>query len=78
MNAQPLQPAEARDLNLAARLQAALELQRRAYQREPVPGYRERAEDLRTLARFLRENCEALIAVVNRDYGSRSRHRECE
>jgi coniferyl-aldehyde dehydrogenase len=75
MNAKPWQPtAPDGSAELAERLQAALELQRRAYQREPVPGYRERLQDLRTLARFLRENREALIDAVNRDYGSRSRH----
>ena len=55
-------------------LQAALELQRRAYARHPVPGYRERRADLAALRRFVLDNREALIEAVNRDYGSRSRH----
>jgi coniferyl-aldehyde dehydrogenase len=59
---------------LSARLEAALELQRRACAREPVPGYRERRADLAALRRFIVENREALIEAVNRDYGSRSRH----
>ncbi len=55
-------------------LQAALELQRRAYGRDPVPTYRQRITDLRTLARFIRENRDDLVAAVNDDYGCRSRH----
>jgi coniferyl-aldehyde dehydrogenase len=57
-----------------ARLSAALQLQRAACARDPVPSYAQRVADLRTLARFLRENREALIAAINADYGSRSRH----
>lgn len=56
------------------RLRAALEAQRRAYARDPVPSYVQRVADLRTLRRFILENREALIEAVNRDYGSRSRH----
>ena len=55
-------------------LQAALELQRRACARDPVPSYEERRADLAALRRFVVENREALIEAVNRDYGSRSRH----
>jgi coniferyl-aldehyde dehydrogenase len=55
-------------------LQAALELQRRACARDPVPGYDERRADLAALRRFIVENREALIDAVNRDYGTRSRH----
>jgi coniferyl-aldehyde dehydrogenase len=55
-------------------LQAALELQRRACARDPVPGCDERRADLAALRRFIVENREALIDAVNRDYGTRSRH----
>jgi coniferyl-aldehyde dehydrogenase len=55
-------------------LQAALELQRRACARDPVPSYEERRADLAALRRFIVENREALIDAVNRDYGTRSRH----
>ena len=60
--------------DLPGRLQAALELQRRACARNPVPSYAERRADLAALRRFIIENREALIEAVNRDYGSRSRH----
>jgi len=60
--------------DLPGRLQAALELQRRACAGNPVPGYAERRADLAALRRFIIENREALIEAVNRDYGSRSRH----
>jgi coniferyl-aldehyde dehydrogenase len=63
-------PAE----DLSARLQAALLLQREACARNPVPSYRQRQADLAALRRFIRENREALIEAVSRDYGSRSRH----
>jgi coniferyl-aldehyde dehydrogenase len=59
---------------LRSQLQAALDKQRQAYGREPVPTYRERIADLRTLARFIRENRDAMVAAVNQDYGCRSRH----
>ncbi len=55
-------------------LQGVLDAQRQAYARHPVPSYRERVADLRTLRRFLLENREALIAAVNADYGNRPRH----
>ena len=60
--------------DLPGRLQAALELQRRACAGNPVPSYAERRADLAALRRFIIENREALIEAVNRDYGSRSRH----
>jgi coniferyl-aldehyde dehydrogenase len=55
-------------------LQAALEQQRRAYARDPVPDHRQRQADLAALRRFILENRDALIEAVNRDYGNRSRH----
>jgi coniferyl-aldehyde dehydrogenase len=75
MNAQPSDPrAPSSTQDIHARLQLALERQREAYRREPVPGYRQRMQDLRALRRFVLENREALLEAVNRDYGSRSRH----
>jgi coniferyl-aldehyde dehydrogenase len=61
-------------VELPGPLQAALELQRRACARDPVPSYHERRADLATLRRFIIENREALIEAVDRDYGGRSRH----
>src|SRR5215469_10424699 len=61
-------------VDLPTTLLASLELQRRACARDPVPSYEERRADLAALRRFIVENREALIAAVNRDYGSRSRH----
>jgi coniferyl-aldehyde dehydrogenase len=58
----------------ALRLQGALDAQRQVCARHPVPSYRERVADLRTLQRFLLENREALIEAVSADYGNRSRH----
>jgi coniferyl-aldehyde dehydrogenase len=55
-------------------LQGALDAQRQACTRHPVPSYGERVADLRTLRRFLLDNREALIEALNADYGNRSRH----
>ena len=66
--------AASADARLSGALRAALEVQRRACARDPVPTYRQRRADLATLRRFIVENREALVEAVNRDYGSRSRH----
>jgi coniferyl-aldehyde dehydrogenase len=55
-------------------LKAALEAQRQACGRDPVPTHRQRLADLATLARFIRENRDDMVAAVNQDYGCRSRH----
>jgi coniferyl-aldehyde dehydrogenase len=59
---------------MAAPLREALELQRRAYFAHPVPSLAERKADLRQLARFVRENKQALLEAVAADYGHRSHH----
>ncbi|HEX7639457.1 MAG TPA: coniferyl aldehyde dehydrogenase [Burkholderiaceae bacterium] len=59
---------------VARSLQAALELQRAAYFRHPVPTLAERKADLRTLQRFIREHKQALCDAISADYGHRSRH----
>jgi coniferyl-aldehyde dehydrogenase len=46
--------------------------QRAAYFAAPEPSYAERIADLKSLARLLRENREALVAAINADYGNRS------
>jgi len=55
-------------------LEATLKLQRAAYFAHPVPTLDERRADLLKLQAFIRDNKEALVAAVNADYGSRSRH----
>ena len=55
-------------------LHGTLAQQREAYGRDPVPSYRQRRDDLRTLQRFLLENRDVLVDAVNADYGNRSRH----
>jgi coniferyl-aldehyde dehydrogenase len=55
-------------------LRGALELQRAAYRRAPMPSLEERREHLRTLKRFVLENQEPLCATISADYGHRSRH----
>jgi coniferyl-aldehyde dehydrogenase len=55
-------------------LEASLERQRQAYRAHPVPSLAERKDDLRTLARFVRENQDAICEAISADYGHRSRH----
>ena len=59
---------------VAATLQAALARQRDAYHRQPFPRLEERRQDLKQLARFVKENQDALVDAVSADYGHRSRH----
>jgi coniferyl-aldehyde dehydrogenase len=58
----------------AAMLRDALERQRKAYHDDPVPTLGQRKADLRQLARFVRENRDAMIEAVRQDYGHRSPH----
>ena len=60
--------------DLPSTLQAALDLQRKAYFAHPVPTLAERKADLRTLQRFIRDHKQALCDAISADYGHRSRH----
>jgi coniferyl-aldehyde dehydrogenase len=46
--------------------------QRDAYLDHPEPCLKERVDDLNTLARMLKENRDAIVEAINRDYGNRS------
>jgi len=59
---------------IQARLQAALQRQRAAYLKDPVPDHATRCADLRKLARFVREHQEPIVQAICADYGHRSRH----
>ena len=59
---------------VAQLLKERLECQRGAYLLNPEPNYESRINDLRTLERFIREQQEAIIIAIDRDYGHRSRH----
>ena len=61
-------------LDIAATLQASLARQRQAHLAHPVPGLAERKADLRTPARFIQENRQALVDAISADYGHRSAH----
>ena len=62
------------DTGVAQALQDVLHRQREAQLRHPVPTARERRRDLDTLARFIHEQRETLIAAVSADYDHRSSH----
>jgi len=57
---------------VTAVLTEALRRQREAYLARPVPTLAERRADLDQLARFVRENGQALIEAISADYGHRS------
>lgn len=57
-----------------ALLQDALTRQRAAVRAAPVRGEAARRADLHALARFVRENADALCEAISRDYGHRSPH----
>lgn len=70
MDTSPLPTAPA----IAATLSGALQRQRQAYLDHPVPTLAERRADLRTLARFVHENQQAIVDAISADYGHRSSH----
>jgi len=59
-------------LAIPAEFQICFDRQRAAYLDYPEPTREERLADLNTLARLLKENREALVAAINKDYGNRS------
>jgi coniferyl-aldehyde dehydrogenase len=62
------------DPQIAASLNAVLAVQRQAYHHKPFPSFAERRADLLSLARFIRENRQAIIDAISADYGHRSPH----
>jgi coniferyl-aldehyde dehydrogenase len=70
MHAEP--DAVAHPMSVA--LKEALRRQREAFLARPVPTLAERRADLDTLARFVRDNEQALIDAICADYGHRSPH----
>ena len=48
--------------------------QREAYLSDPIPDLEQRKRDLLTLKRMVSENLDSIVAAIDEDYGSRSRH----
>ena len=46
--------------------------QRKAYLADPNPSHAQRVSDLKSMARMLKENQDAILAAINRDYTNRS------
>jgi coniferyl-aldehyde dehydrogenase len=67
-------PADTTSPATAAVLASCLQRQRLAHLAHPMPTLAERQADLRTLARFVHENQQALIDAISADYGQRSAH----
>ncbi len=55
-----------------AELQDCFERQRRAYLAAPEPSLAQRRADLDALTRLLKDNRDALVQAINKDYGNRS------
>lgn len=62
------------DTRMEQTISDVLAQQRAAYLRQPVPSYEERIADLERLAKFLREEQQAICAAINQDFGNRSVH----
>jgi coniferyl-aldehyde dehydrogenase len=52
----------------------AYRVQRSAYLQNPFPEYRERYSNLVKLEGLLKDNQEAIVEAINKDFGNRSRH----
>ena len=59
-------------LQIPEEFQRCFEAQRKAYLANPEPDYAQRLADLNSLSRMIKDNREALVAAINKDYGSRS------
>ncbi|MBT8071575.1 MAG: coniferyl aldehyde dehydrogenase [Xanthomonadales bacterium] len=55
-------------------LRQCLELQKAAYNADPVPTLEQRKRDLLALKSMLGDNREAIADAISKDYGNRSRH----
>ena len=60
------------ELLMPAEFRECFDLQRAAYLANPMPSHAERLADLDSLSRLLKDNREALVAAIHRDYGNRS------
>ena len=57
---------------IPAEFTRCLDAQRAAWLANPEPAHAERVADLKSLARLLTENRDAIVAAINLDYGNRS------
>ncbi|QIL90243.1 aldehyde dehydrogenase family protein [Microbulbifer sp. SH-1] len=64
-------PTEARQ---SPALKSLLENQRQAHLANPAQDHTQRVNDLKALARMIREHQDELVQAVSRDYGNRSLH----
>ena len=62
------------EIAIRTMLEETLKLQRDAFLAAPSPSFAERKDDLLTLQRFVRDNRDALVEAISKDYGNRSRH----
>lgn len=74
MTTDHISPEPTRAQAIEQRIVQTLASQRAAYHAHPVPSYAERMADLDHLARFVREQQDAICTAINQDFGNRSRH----
>ena len=74
IHADPINPKESTQTDIADMLRGAFQKQREAYLADPVPDAAQRKQDLLALKNMLTENREAIIDAISSDYGNRSRH----
>ena len=74
IQADPINPKESTQTDIADMLRGAFQKQREAYLADPVPDAAQRKQDLLALKNMLTENREAIIDAISSDYGNRSRH----
>lgn len=64
-------------LLIRAEFEQCLAQQRAAYLADPNPSHAQRVSDLKTLARMLKENHDALVAAICSDYGIARNSKPC-
>ena len=59
-------------IDIPVEFQQTFDAQRKAYLADPEPSLAQRRADLDALSRLLKDNRDALVEAVNKDYGNRS------
>ena len=59
-------------VEIPVEFQQCFDSQRAAYLANPEPDYAQRLKDLDALSRMIKDNRDAIVAAINKDYGNRS------
>ena len=74
MSTEAQQTPDSHPNETAMALRQCLEVQKAAYNDDPVPSLEQRKKDLLALKSMLGDNREAIADAISKDYGNRSRH----